>query len=164
MNIFDILKNLYTNKESKWILEVNDSDVQPYLVQRWLVMNEKIRKYSRWLDKYVFDLTPKQYLSLAWSVIPKETKTPFVKYIKKQEEDDTFDFITVKIRKHYDMADNDYRVMKERIITDIKKDPEPWFAFYGIEKQYWAKFGLKFENIAKYGAHSIKTQKSLFQY
>jgi len=164
MNIFKILGNLYTNKESEWILELDDSDIQPYLIQRWLAMNDRIRKYTRWLDKYVFSLSPKQYLSLAWSVIPKQPKAPFIKYIKKIEEKNDYEFITDKIRKHFQMSDNDFRAVKDNLINEIKKDPEPWFAFYGIEKKYWRKFGLNFDNISNYGEQPVQKQKGLFDF
>ena len=87
MNIFDIIKNLYTNKKCDWIVGLDDKDIQPYVIQRWLAMNDYLRVQTRWLDKYIFCLTPKMYLSLAWSIIPKLQKPPFIKYIKQAQEE-----------------------------------------------------------------------------
>jgi len=160
MNIFSILKNLYTNKKSDWIKNANDEDIQPYLIQRWLTMNDAVRVQSRWLDKYVFVLPPKMYLSLAWSVLPKTSKTPYVKYIKKNNEEEEFDFILTKVRKHFKLADNDFATLKERILNNIKSNMSDWFCYYGVEKKYWKRYGLDFNKIKTYGVVT-KTFKNL---
>lgn len=161
MNIFDILKNLYTNRKCDWILPIDDVDIQPFVIQRWLVMNDALRVQIRWLDKYVFSLPPKMYLSLAWSIIPKTIKTPFVKYIKKVDEDEEFDFIFSRIRQHMKLSDNDYRSQKERILIEIKKDMVNWFSFYGISKKYWKKYYLDFKQIKEFGPKKPTPQKGL---
>jgi len=168
MNIFQILSNLYTNPKADWIIELNSEDIKPYLIQRWLVMNDKVRGYARWLDKYVFPLQnhPKMYLSLAWSIIAdvdgkKFKKTPFIKYIKKAEEETEFDFILMKVRKHFKMSDNDYRHNRNRILVAIRNDMSSWFSFYGIEKRYWKKYCINFDKIKQFGNRSIGSQEGL---
>lgn len=160
MNIFSILNNLYVNKKSDWISTVDDIDIQPYVIQRWLCMNDLIRAHVRWLDKYVFYLSPKMYLSLAWSVIPKYPKAPFIKYIKQEKEEDEFDFILTKVRHHLKLSDNDYRANRTRLIMYIKKDMVNWFSYYGIEKRYWKKYHLNFEDMKKFGV--VVKAKTLF--
>ena len=161
MIIFKILSNLYTNKSSKWIKEVNDSDVQPFVIQRWLCMNTTIRSATRWLDKYVFYLSPKMYLSLAWSVIPKSNKAPFIKYIKKEEDDAEFNFIIPKIRQHLNLSDNDWNANKTRVIQMIKDDTPKWFSFYGVPKKYWVKYKQDYNLIKAYGKREEPKQKGL---
>ena len=119
MNIFKILNNIYTNKSSKWILELDDKAIQPYVIQRWLCMNKAIDRQTRWLDKYVFIVGPKKYLSLAWSCIPKSSKAPFVKYIKKEQKEEKYKFITDKIKDYYKMAHNDYRAIEKQLIPVV---------------------------------------------
>ena len=135
---------MYTNKKSNWINEVEDNEIQPYVIQRWLTMNDMLRVQTRWLDKYVFHLPPKMYLSLAWSILPKVQKTPFVKYIKKKEVDTEFNFIIPKIRKHFCLSDNDFDSLKHYIVSAIKSDTVNWFKYYGVEKKYWKKYYLDF--------------------
>jgi len=147
MNIIDIVKNLYVNKNSKWLKNINEDEIQPYVIQRWLAMNDMIRMQTRWLDKYVFVLPPKMYLSLAWSVIPKVRNPPFCEYIKKRDETEEFDFILKKIRKHFEMSDNCFQCNKSRILTEIKKDMGSWFRYYGIPKRYWKTYCLDFSKI-----------------
>lgn len=163
MNIFKILSNLYTNKTSGWINEVEDSDIQPYVIQRWLVMNDRARVQTRWLDKYVFYLTPKMYLSLAWSVLPKVEKTPYIKYIKKSKDVEEFDFILSRIRRQFKLSDNDFNSIKERLVKNIKDDMILYFSYYGIEKRYWKKYALKFDKIKEFGGKTnvTKQQKGL---
>jgi len=161
MNILEIIKNLYTNKKCDWIKQIEESDIQPYVIQRWLAMNDKLRIQTRWLDKYVFVLSPKMYLSLAWSIIPKLPKTPFTKYIKKADEEEEYDFILSKIRKHFKLSDNDFNTNKERILKEIKKDMVSWFCFYGVPKKYWKKYYLNFNLIKEYNKKVDNAQKGL---
>ena len=145
--IVKIVENLYINKSSKWILELDDSDIQPFVIQNWLIMNDSIRILVRWLDKYVFKLPPKMYLSLAWSIIPKSTKMPFVMFIKKKTEEEEYDFILTKVRKHLELSDNDFNSCKHRLIKMIKDDMITWFTFYGIGRKYWKQYYLDFEQM-----------------
>lgn len=147
-NIFAILNHLYTDTTIKWISEVEDNEIQPYLLQRWLCMNDAIKNEVKWLDKYVFHLPPKMYLSLAWSIIPKNSKLPFIKYIKKEEEEEEFDFILEKVRKQYQLSDNDYRAVKARLVKQIREHPVGWFKFYGIDRPKWKQYSIDY-NILK---------------
>jgi len=161
MNIFDILKNLYTNRKIDWLFKIEDNEIAPYVIQRWLAMNDSVRIQTRWLDKYVFVLPPKMYLSLAWSILPKTQRTPFIKYIKKVDEEEKFDFILVKVIKHMNLSNNDYNKNKSRIIEMIKKDMVNWFSFYGVPKYYWKKNYINFSQIKSFGPEAPKEQKGL---
>jgi len=154
MNIFDQINNLYCNKKANWILELEDNEIEPFLIQRFLCMNDAVRVQTRWLDQYVFPLPPKMYLSLAWSVIPKVARAPFVKYIKRiKGEQDEFYFIFDKIRRHFKLSDNDFNANKERLREAIKKDMVNWFCFYGVEKEHWKKFQLNYKLLKEYGVN-----------
>lgn len=158
-----ILGNLYTNKSSKWIIDLEDSEVVPFVIQMVLGMNDRLRVQTRWLDKYVFALgtQPKMFLSLAWSIIPKTDKEPFVKYISTKKDEEEFDFIIKKIRKHLCLSDNDWKANKERIIKAILGDTVNWFSFYGVEKKYWKKYQLPFNKLKEFGVKIKKPQKGL---
>lgn len=150
-----IINQLYTNRSSSWISKLNDEDIQPYVIQRFLVMNDFVRVQARWLDKYVFCLPSKMYLSLAWSVLPKTDNAPFVPYIKKLKSEEEFDFILKLIRKEYRLSDNDFNSIRLRLINAIKNDMVNWFSYYGIPKRFWKKYQLNFNLIKKFG--DIKT-------
>jgi len=160
-NIFSIIAKLYTRKDSAWINEIEDNEIAPVVIQKWLSMNDQVRVQTQWLDKYVFTLPPKMYLSLAWTVIPKSPKAPFSKYIKKEADPTKYDFILTIIRKHFDMSDNDYDANKERIIKSIEQDTGSWFAFYGIEKRIWKKFQLNQEQMKDF-TRTRTQQRRLF--
>jgi hypothetical protein len=147
MNIIQIVENLYVNKDSKWIMELDEIEIQPFVIQHWLVMNDSIRVQTRWLDKYVFTIPARMWLSLAWSVVPKFNRQPFVKYIKMNEGEEEFGFILNKIRKQYKLSDNDYNAIKGRLIKYIKTNMVEWFKYYGIEKKYWKQHYLDFSQI-----------------
>ena len=161
MNIFKVMGNLYTKIKCDWIDEIEETSIQPYVIQRWLAMNDAIRVQTRWLNKYVFVLPPKMYLSLAWSILPKSQKMPFTKYIKKADEDTEFDFILDRVRQHFELSDNDFNANKDRLIEAIKKDMVNWFSFYGIPKKYWKKYYIDFKQIKKFGVKEDVSQKGL---
>jgi hypothetical protein len=119
-------------------------------------MNDHLRSHVRWLDKYVFPLQekPKMYLSLAWSILPKVPKAPFYPYIKALKKEEEFDFIFSKIRKHFKMSDNDFRSMKDRLLSAIRKDMVKWFSYYGVEKKKWKQYYLNFNQIKEFGVES----------
>ena len=161
MNILEILKELYTNTKCGWIQTLEDNEIQPYVIQRWLAMNDSVRVQTRWLDKYVFVLPSKMYLSLAWSIIPKTNRMPFIKYIKQVDEIEEFDFILTKVRKHLELSDNDYNSIKERLVNEIKKDMVNWFSYYGIKKKFWKQYYLNFKQIKDFGDRKGPSQKGL---
>ena len=166
MNIFSVLANLYTNKKADWLVNVEpdmltQNGIQPFLVQRWLGMNDAVRTQTRWLDKYVFVLTPKMYLSLAWSVLPKSAKTPYVKYIKQEKAGvEEHEIILTKVRKQYEISDNDFVALKPFILNAIENDKVNWFRYYGIPKRLWRKNKLDF-NLIKEGGSRQNDQKGL---
>lgn len=161
MNIFEVLNNLYVNKSTAWINELEDNEIEPFVIQKFLSMNDSIRTQVRWLDKYVFPLPPRMWLSLAWSVLPKYPKMPFVRYIKKVEDEQTYDFILKEVRKQYQLSDNDYKHNKGRILEAIKKDMVSWFTYYGIPKKYWKEHQLDFSLIKLHEKKDTKPVKGL---
>ena len=153
----DIIKNIYTNPKSDWMKELDDSDIPAYVIQLLLVGNDHIRTQVRWLDKYVFTLPAKMYLSLAWSIIPKSKSVPYRTdmlnidenndpYLSK--ENNKYDFLIDKIRKQFELGDNDYNSLKGRLINAIEKDLSGWFTYYGVEKVHWKKFNIN-QNMMK---------------
>jgi len=188
MNIYDILLNLYINNKNdivynweiknekkvitsksitgNWINTIDKSEIQPFVIQKFLAMDDGLRKHTRWLDKYVFSLqnNSRMYLSLAWSILPKVTRPPFIRYIKTVEEDEEYDFILSKVKKQYKMSDNDFNSMKSRILEKIKNDTVRWFSYYGVPKKYWNKYYLKFDLIKDYGPKKVIPQRGLEQW
>jgi len=156
----DIIKNIYTNPKSDWMKELEDSDIPAFIIQLWLVGNDHIRTQVRWLDKYVFTLPAKMYLSLAWSIIPKSKSVPYRTdmftfdesndpYLSK--ENNKYDFLTDKIRKQFELGDNDYNSLKGRLIKAIEKDLAGWFTYYGVGKVHWKKFNINQEMMKSKG-------------
>ena len=142
-------------------MDLADNEIQPFLINRFLANNESLSTQARWLDGYTFILPPKMWLSLAWSVIPKVKKAPYIPFAKKRDETEEFAFILDRVRTYFDMADNDFKLIKERLIYYIKKDMPNWFSFFGIEKGYWKKYHIDFELMKKF---NVEEKKGLFAY
>ncbi len=162
IDIFHIVANIYTSKTSSWISELEESEVQPFILNKFLSMNQNIRVQSRWLDQYTFYLPPKMWLSLAWSVIPKSSKAPFVKYIKQLDTEEKLDFLIQRIRKHLQLSDNDWKASRTRILEHVNAHMADWFRFYGIEKSYWRTFNLDFNKMRE--GNDIARTKSVFDF
>ena len=150
MIIWEQINKLYTEKTPEWMIELEDSEIEPFVIQRNLMRNDAIRVQVRWLDKYVFNLPPKMWLSLAWSVIPKTDKAPWIPSVKKQDDKDNLAFLFKLIRKHLELSDNDFASVKERLRTAIMNNPTDWFCFYGVDRSYWKEFNLDFNKIKEY--------------
>lgn len=161
MNLLTIVQNLYINKNSSWMEEVEDSECEPFILQQFLIQNDEIRTQVRFLDQYVFYLPNKMFLSLCWSILPKTPKMPYVPWTKKKEEDNNYDFLFVKIRKYLQLSDNDFKSVKHYLLKMIEQDKSKWFAAFGIEKKYWREHGLNFEDIKKFGLKRVIPQKGL---
>jgi hypothetical protein len=161
MIIFEILSKLYTAKDCRWMAELEDNEIQPFLINRWLSMNDNIRVQTRWLNNYTFELPVKMWLSLAWSVLPKFEKAPFVKYIKSEDKTEEFEFLLKNVRKQFQMSDNDYDCIKDNLLKEIKKDMKPWFAYYGIEKRWWKIHMIDFDYIKTVNVAEKKKVKGL---
>jgi len=154
MNIFEIIGNLYKTRSNKWIYDLNDNQIQPIIINKFLMMNSQILSHARYLDKYTFNLKPKHWLLLANQLIPKGNYGR-VPYIKKKEDDISLDFIITKIKKVLLMGDNDWRYTNKYFMNDIEKNKIKYFKSFGVDKKEWKKHGLDFKQIKK-GERIIK--------
>lgn len=166
MNLPGIEENIYINRKSDWILALDENElreqaVSPFMLNVWLSMNDKIRPFVRWLDRYTYTLPTKMFISLAWSIIPKIQRMPFRKYIVRNTEEEEFKFILDRVRKHFKLSDNDFNSMKGRLIANIKKDMPNWFSYYGIPKRYWKKYYQDFRLIKEFGKKNSTVEKGL---
>jgi hypothetical protein len=164
MMLFKVLKRLYCYKDSSWIHKLSNEDVAqspPFLLQRYLLMNPRISKHVRWLDKYTFNLPTKMYLSLAWSVLPKYDITPKVKYIKKKDTSEQYEYIISCFRKELEMSDNDFESCREYLLSEIEKNPVQWFKYYGAPKKLWKDNKLDFNEMKKSDKPEVKKQQGL---
>ena len=149
MIITEIINHLYTNQSSDWMVDIEESDIVPFVIQKWLCMNDNLRNQVRLLDKYVFTLPPRMHLSLAWSVIPKVNNAPYIPYIKQVDEGEELGFLLDMVRKEFKMSDNDFKSIRSRLIKSIKSDMQSWFMYYGVEKSVWKKFMVSYSAMEK---------------
>jgi len=156
VNLFEIFNFVHTRKDLNWITEIPESDIKPYLLQRVLIMHDDFRVHARFLDKYVFTLSPRMFLSLMWSILPKKNKPPYAKYIKLARDNIEYGTLLPRVRKYLELSDNDWRCCESRIIKDINQHTEQWFKFFGVEKVQWKKYGKNFDK-----AHGLEQQSDL---
>lgn len=161
MDLFSLLGKIYTSKTLDWVDEVDYTN-PPFLINRWLAMYAPNKEYVKFLNKYTFILNPKEFAMLAWSVIPKQQRTPFVKYIKKSTEDDTYKPLFDKIKKVLNLSDNDLNSSRKYFIAVIEKNKEEWFTYFGMDKKFWKQHGLNFNKIKEGGKREGPKGLALF--
>jgi hypothetical protein len=147
MEIFELMKNIYCNKNYHWINDINEFEISPIIVHKWLSQNPKMLQYIRPIDKYVFHLEPKHYLLLLWALIPKQSSPPFIKFVKKLDGDIDIEELILRIRKHLELSDNDFEHSKKYIYEDINKNKIKYFKMFGLDKKSWEKAGLDFKEM-----------------
>jgi len=146
MEIFEIVNKLYTTKSLEWIKDLENNEINPLLINRWLSMNTEILPQCKELEKYVFTLSPKHYLQFAWNIVPKYSKAPFRKYIKSVgDKEFEYDYLVVKIRKYLQMSDNDWNATKKYFIKDIEENKIEYFKMFAVDKNTWKKNGIDYE-------------------
>jgi len=160
MKMFEILKNLYTNPSSKWINDLDEKDISPLVLQRFLCLDLKTQQKARMLNKFVFSVPPKMYLSAAWSVLffngKKLNKSPFIRYPKTKKPIDIYQLLYDKVKRQFHMADKDFAAVKKFVDIDIAKNKVEWFSFYGMNNYFWHSHGLEFSLIKEYNKKHIK--------
>lgn len=146
-----VIEKLFRAKDIRWCKEYDlRTDYSNFVLQRWLVRYDSIRVQSRWLDKYTELLPKSMFLSLAWSIIPKVNvaeRLPYFYSYKMQEFAEEYSFILLMIRKQYQLSDNDYNSLRDRVVKAIEKDLVSWFSYYGVHKTEWTKRKLNFNLI-----------------
>ena len=162
--MYKLVKELYTNQKSDWISDLDEKVYNAMPIQRWLCRNDHVRVQVRWLDKYTFNLPTKMFISLAWSVLPKSVKVPYMTDMKKitdeekeqynifmEEDEKEFSFLFKKIRKHFELSDNDFRAVKPYLMKDIKKNMFDWFRFYAVDKRKYKKYYMDYKKLKEGG-------------
>jgi len=150
MNVFEIVGRLYTEKDTKWIDQITPEDLVatkgPVLLTKFIGMNPKLTWQLPILVDYSMVLDTKQFLFVAWALIPKSPSAPYCKYLKPPEEDIEFDFIWEKLRKVMEIGGNDFKHSKKRLLVELKTNMRQWFFDFGVDKKYWKKYGLDYHN------------------
>ena len=160
--LFKIINNLYTVRNNHWIKNLENKDIQPLIINRFLNMNSKVNMYTSYLDRYTYNLSVKHWLLLAWSIIPKYSKTPFIPYVKKLDLIDDYDDLWFKIKKYFKAGDNDMIHIKKYLLPLIQSDQDKWFTMFGMNKDFWLKHNVNYDNIRSSGIREGKSGLELF--
>ena len=144
--MFNVIKNIYTQRNSLWIEQL-DVIPSPVIINKFLSMNDRILNYVKYLNQYTYNLTPKHFLYLAWATIPKYSQAPYCKYIKSNKEDDLYLPIWKKIRKVLEMSDNDFNFCRPILLKEINSNKKEWFTKLGMNKDFWTKHSVNYEEM-----------------
>lgn len=164
MNMFDILKQLFTNPKVDWIYEVDETQIQPIVIQRFLALYPKTMKKARILNKFVFTLPRRMYLSAAWTLLffdgKKMNKAPFIQYPSKKKEQDKYWFVHEKVMQQFKMSQRDFDSVKKYVDMAIESDKINWFSYYGIKNKHWHENNLNINAMKDYCDRGKKPKKA----
>jgi hypothetical protein len=155
---FIITNKLYTEKSSAWINELENNEVQPFVINKFLMMNDKVLPEVKYLNQFTFCLEPKQFLHLAWCVLPKYDKAPFCKYIKKQDVLVEHEEILEKVHTFLEIQGSDC-VSDVYFVKEMSKDWTKWLRLFGMDKKVWKKYGLDYKEMKKGIEREVVKQK-----
>jgi len=145
--LMKIMSKLQKASNSNWINEIEETDIVPFMITRYLSMSYLFMPYANLLNQSLH-LPPKQFLLYAWSIVPKKEKAIRLNYIKKfVEENVVEDVIFNKIKKILDIGENDWKHEKKYFERDLAANKTEYFKMFGVEKKYWGKAQLNFEDI-----------------
>lgn len=169
MIIFKIISNLFTKTDSKWILEIDDRDINPVLIQKFLSLYPQSKGAARVLSKYTYNLSGKMYLSCVWSMLffngKKMTKGPFIQYPKKIKKDEKYRYIYDKLKWQFSLSEKDLQDVKEFIDIDIEDKKSSWFCYYNVPKKLWGENNINHNLMKEYGGRDTKKAvKTLFDF
>lgn len=162
MTPFEIIANLFTQKRNNWINELDDKDIVPVIIQKNLSMSSRTVKYAEILNRFTYSLPPKMYLGLAWSIIQKQSKAPFIRYIKSSKDDEEqYSEILIKVKKLLNLSDNDWKYEKKYYLQYLKDNEVEIFQKLGLDKKVWKKYGVDYSQ-NKQGKREGKKGLDLF--
>lgn len=144
MNTFEILKNLYTNRSSEWLKEVSPNDFEPLLLNKWLVLNPQNSVVCKYLDRFSFVINKSHWLHLCWSVVPKTSSAPFIKWVKRKDLSDEHVEVITKVCEVLGLKGRDREFYTEHFIRTFNKDREFYLKGLGMSKKVWDKYGLDY--------------------
>lgn len=149
MNTFDILRNLYTNTSSTWLLTVDENSFEPFLLNKWLLLNPQLSKVCDFLNKYSFIINKLHWLHLAWCIIPKTSSAPFVQWVKKKEVVEEHEEIISRVCEILGLKGRDREFYSEHFVKVFNKDREFYLRELGMSKKVWGKYGLDYGVLKK---------------
>lgn len=133
---------------------------QPFLMNRFLSFNPRLRNEAFKIDRYIYKLYfDKTFLkSLIDINIPKHSRMPFNKYIKKTKEtEDKYDIILEAFQKKFHWTDKELKTNTKVLIMEVDKNPKRILDYIGADLSVYKKFKIKVVPIKK-------KEKSLFEW
>jgi hypothetical protein len=120
MNIFSVLKGIY--KKEQLVIDKIDIGLCIALTNILKLDKNNILSLRRIID-YLFYLEPKRYIMLLFIVIPFNKYPPFLKGIKKKEEEKE-DLLYNRIAYQFDWSSTELK--KNKYILDKVIDRDYW--------------------------------------
>lgn len=160
---FDIVNKIYTEKTVNWVYDLDESEIDVFMIQRALSMNLKIAGAVGSLAKFTKNPDKKQYVAMAWATIPRVSKAPYLPYVKAKEEvDSIYKPVLDKIQRLLRLTHNDIVDEAKYYIAEIEKDKAGWFRRLGMERAVWRKHDLDFEEMRGGEQREIKSGLEMF--
>lgn len=134
--MFNIIKNLYTERNFDWLRDVDEENIYPIVLFNVLLQDETIGFRIKWLSKYVFYTSPKTFLALLHCCVPKQNSAPRFEMPSKSEVGESEeDMLMNKIRIYFKNSEKEFNFIKEYVAIMISDDLEGWKKKFGVVKR-----------------------------
>lgn len=135
-------------------------DWQPFIMNRFLSFNPRLRDEAFKIDRYVYKLyNDKEFMKMLIDIaIPKHSRMPFNKYIKKTKDaEDKYDVILKSFQRKFHWTDRELRSNAPTLLKEIDKDVKKVLDYIGADMSVYKKFKIKVVPV-------VKKEKSLFDF
>jgi len=137
------------NMEILFLSKEGDINIAPYNLNRLISFTTGSLPTAILMNKYTFYIDPSLFKTTVKLILGGRSRLPNINYIKSNKEKALqFDFLFKRIQQQFSYSDQDLEFVKPLYLklfndTEILKK---FFLYYGVNRQYWKKFGLKFSN------------------
>jgi hypothetical protein len=156
-----VLKNIFENTDSRWILQIEED----YVSNRGILTilgkyhEERYAKPTRFLNQFADALSPKKFIGLAWAWIGPKGRQPYVENVYYKTEAEKYSFLLDRYAKQMQIGGHDMKYAKKFLLESIKENTVEWFLYYGIEESVWNKMGLDYKLATGNAYAEVKKEK-----
>ena len=126
MNVFDILRNIYTKKKS--VPDIEDGML--IVINKWLSWDKDNIYALKKILKYLFYIEPLHYYYLLYFNIRKLPRAPFLKKIDEKKKEDCE--LTKRIQYILNWSSSELEKNRSVLEQTILKEPSYWKQEVGL--------------------------------
>lgn len=125
--MFNIINKLYT-KDISLFNEFKPQDL--FMLVRWLGQDMDNINILKRLDKFLFTIDPKHYLTLLFFGIHRKYRAPYLEYVKADKKIENQ--LLKRIQRYLKYSDREFDRVKPIVLREIRKDLKGYCSKLGL--------------------------------